>query len=142
MYTADVSHIEPYLNELMERRATDLHIAAGSHPMIRIDGSLQPIDGSELLTPEESTVVVDRLIGPDDLDRFNEDRQLDFSFPWGDQARFRANAYYQRNSPAVRLRVIPTDNPTPQPVGLPDALQKEVNKPHRTVLAPGRTGPA
>jgi hypothetical protein len=64
VYTADVSHIEPYLNELMERRATDLHIAAGSHPMIRIDGSLQPIDGSEVLTPEESTVIVDRLIGP------------------------------------------------------------------------------
>ena len=69
--------------------------------MIRIDGSLLPIDGSEVLTPEESKVIVDRLIGPDDLDRFNEDRQLDFSFPWGDQARFRANAYYQRNSPCL-----------------------------------------
>jgi twitching motility protein PilT len=111
VYTADVSHIEAYLNELMERRATDLHIAAGSHPMIRIDGSLQPIDGSEVLTPEESTVIVDRLIGPDDLDRFNEDRQLDFSFPWGDQARFRANAYYQRNSPAVALRLDPHRHP-------------------------------
>jgi twitching motility protein PilT len=140
VYTADVSHIEPYLNELMERRATDLHIAAGSHPMIRIDGSLQPIDGSEVLTPEESTVIVDRLIGPDDLDRFNEDRQLDFSFPWGDQARFRANAYYQRNSPAVALRLIPTDIPTPQQLGLPDVWQKIVKKPHGLVLATGPTG--
>jgi Tfp pilus assembly ATPase PilU len=61
VYTADVSHIEAYLNELMERRATDLHIAAGSPPMIRIDGSLQPIDGSEPLTPEETTLIVDRL---------------------------------------------------------------------------------
>ena len=114
MYTADVSHIEAYLNELMERRATDLHIAAGSPPMIRIDGSLQPLHGSEPLTPEETTLIVDRLVGPDDLDRFNEDRQLDFSFPWGDQARFSANAYYQRNSPAVALRLIPTHIPTPQ----------------------------
>ena len=87
MYTADVSPIEAYLNELMERRATDLHIAAGSHPMIRIDGSLQPINGSEPLTADETTMIVDRLVGPNDLDRFNEDRQLDFSFPWADRAR-------------------------------------------------------
>ena len=141
MYTADVSHIEAYLNELMERRATDLHIAAGSPPMIRIDGSLQPLHGSEPLTPEETTLIVDRLVGPDDLDRFNEDRQLDFSFPWGDQARFRANAYYQRNSPAVALRLIPTDIPTPQQLGLPDVWQKIVKKPHGLVLATGPTGP-
>jgi twitching motility protein PilT len=113
VYTADVSHIEVYLNELMERRATDLHIAAGSHPMIRIDGSLQPIKGSEPLTPEQTTMIIDRLVGPHDLDRFNQDRQLDFSFPWADRARFRANAYYQRNSPAVALRLIPTEIPHP-----------------------------
>ena len=140
MYTADVSHIEAYLNELMERRATDLHIAAGSQPMIRIDGSLQPIDGSEPLTPEQTTMIVDRLVGPNDLDRFNEDRQLDFSFPWEDRARFRANAYYQRNSPAVALRLIPTDIPTPQQLGLPDIWQKIVKKPHGLVLATGPTG--
>ena len=140
MYTADVSHIEDYLNELMERRATDLHIAAGSHPMVRIDGSLQPIDGSEPLTPEQTTMIVDRLIGPNDLDRFNEDRQLDFSFPWADRARFRANAYYQRGTPAVALRLIPTDIPTPQQLGLPDVWQKIVKKPHGLVLATGPTG--
>ena len=92
MYTADVSHIEPYLNELMERRATDLHIAAGSPPMIRMEGAPRPINGPEPLTPEETTLIVDRLVGPNDIDRFNEDRQLDFSFPWADRARFSSNA--------------------------------------------------
>ena len=71
---------------------------------------------------DETTLIVDRLVGPNDIDRFNEDRQLDFSFPWADRARFRANAYYQRNSPAVALRLIPTEIPTPQQLGLPDVF--------------------
>ncbi|MEZ5381515.1 MAG: type IV pilus twitching motility protein PilT [Microthrixaceae bacterium] len=140
MHTADVSHIETYLEELMERRATDLHVSAGSHPMIRVDGSLQPIHGSEPLTANETTVIVDRLIGPDEYERFKDERQLDFSFPWGDRARFRANAYYQRDTPAVALRLIPTEIPTPVQLGLPDVWQKIVKKPHGLVLATGPTG--
>ena len=71
------------------------------------------------------------------------DRQVDFSFAWagaGPQARFRANAFLQKEHPALALRLIPGDIPTPEQIGLPHATAGLVTRPHGLVLMTGPTG--
>ena len=90
--------IEPYLSKLWECGATDLLITADAVPFMRVDGSLSPVDGASLLTASEAELLIKSLLGSELSARLEAEREVDLSFAWGEWARFRANAFYQRGS--------------------------------------------
>lgn len=132
--------MEHLLRYLWDTHATDLHIATGTVPRVRIDGKLFAVPEESPSTEPFVVSVLEGIIHGQDRDRFEDDRQLDFAFTWGGQARFRANAFFQMDRPALALRLIPTEIPSPEQLGLPPATASLVTRPHGLVLMTGPTG--
>ena len=136
----DTTVLDPYLRYLWDTQATDLHLSVGTEPRVRIDGALYAIPDQAPV--EEATLVriLEGLIHGKDRDTYEDERQLDFAFTWGGTARFRANAYFQLDRPALALRLIPTEIPSPDQLGLPASTAGLLNRPHGLVLVTGPTG--
>ena len=140
MHPPDTAPIDQLLRYLWDNHATDLHLCAGTYPRVRIDGKLFAIPESERVTIEFVDRVLAGLLAETDSDTFLADRQLDFAFTWATNARFRANAYFQMDRPALALRLIPTQIPTPEDIGLPASTAAMLTRPHGLVLMTGPTG--
>ena len=136
----DTRAIDSYLRVLWNRGGTDLLITALAPPLGRVDGRLVPVEGVAPLSPEETAQIVDSLLDPDGRTRFVQDKQVDFSFEWGGVARMRANAFIQRGTSALSLRVIPHEIPTFEQLGLPPIIDRLVDLPQGLVLVTGPTG--
>lgn len=95
------------LVDTARENASDLHIAVGRRPALRIDGSLVPLEKEPIVTPEVSEGLVTSLLTPTQAELFKKERQLDFAYSLEDKARFRVNVYYQKGYVAAALRLIP-----------------------------------
>jgi twitching motility protein PilT len=135
---ARVSHL---LEQLWERGATDLLLTVGAPPLMRLNGDLQPVNGDEALTPEDTDSLLAAVLSSQGRAPFtDDDRELDFSFTWRDQARIRGNAYRQRGNVAVALRLIPHEIPSFEWLGVPEPVQKWAELRRGLVLVTGPTG--
>src|SRR3712207_3776477 len=94
------------LIQVMEREASDLHLTAGSPPMIRHHGQLRDLDYPRL-TPQLCREVVYSILTNEQRQRLETDWQIDFAYSIPGRARFRVNAYFQRASIGAALRLIP-----------------------------------
>lgn len=140
MHPLDLTLLDPWLRYLWDTSATDLHFSVGSVPRVRIDGRLLPIPEAAPTDEPSLSAMISGLLVPEDREHYERDRQLDFAFSWGDVARFRANAFFQKGEPALALRLIPSGIPTPDQLGLPAATADLVQLPHGLVLVTGPTG--
>jgi twitching motility protein PilT len=138
--TVHLDLIDKYLAEVWDSRGTDLLLTVGAPPMARIDGELRPIDDEGELTDADLDAFVRSLVSTDVFQRLHESRELDLSFEWDGKARFRGNAFYQRGSLALALRVIPNEIPSFDDLGLPSAVQTLAKLPQGLVLFTGPTG--
>ena len=127
------------LIQVMERDASDLHLTAGSPPMIRHHGRLHALDYPKL-TPQLTREVVYSILTNEQRQRLETDWQIDFAYSIPGRARFRVNAYFQRASIGAALRLIPSDMPKLESLGLPKTLDSFVDKPRGFVLVTGPTG--
>jgi twitching motility protein PilT len=93
-----------------------------------------------VLTRDDTEMIVKRILTPDLYNAFVEALQVDFSFTWKEHARIRGNAYVQRGTPAVSLRIIPLAIPTLDDLGLPQSVAKFAEEPSGLVLTTGPTG--
>jgi twitching motility protein PilT len=132
--------IDRFLEELWERKGTDLLLTAGSPPLIRVDGEMRPIDGVEALNPDQIEKSLSTLFTDELWRDFRLAKEVDFSFNWKDLARFRGNAFHQRHSAALALRLIPFEIPTMDELGLPPAVEDLVRLPQGLILVTGPTG--
>jgi twitching motility protein PilT len=139
MGEVNTSPIDNYLSELWQRDGTDLLLTAGAPPMLRIDGRIERI-ASHPLRPEDMTRIVRGVLAGELWDQFGADREIDFSFNWEDKARFRGNAFHQRGSTALSLRLIPYRIPSFGELGLPRVIDNWVDLPQGLVLVTGPTG--
>ena len=140
MEGADLVEIDSLLWELWNQRGTDLLFTAGVPPLIRVDGSLRPVEGSEVLRPSDIELIVTSMLSDAQRRDFSTQKDLDFSFGWGDRARFRGNVFMQRGSMGMALRLIPFEIPTFEQLGLPPVIERFVRAPRGLVLATGPTG--
>jgi twitching motility protein PilT len=127
------------LLQVMERNASDLHLTAGSPPMIRISGKLQAMDYPKL-TPQVTREVVYSILSNDQRQRLENDWQIDLAYSIPGKARFRVNAYMQRASLSAAFRLIPQHMPNLRDLGLPTVLEDFTKKPRGFVLVTGPTG--
>jgi len=132
--------IESLLEEVIRKKASDLHIQVGLPPMLRIDGVLVPIMGVPEL--DESTVetLVFTILDQDQRQILLKDKEFDFSFTFGNLGRFRVNAYHERGNLAAALRLIPNEILTTTELGLPNTVMNFSEYPRGLVLITGPTG--
>ncbi len=135
-----IDDIDPWLEELWATNGTDLLLTAGAPPLVRIDGQIQPVKGEEPLTPARVERIVMAVMGDDLVVKFREEREIDFAFSWRNQARLRCNAFHQRDTCAMALRVIPYEIPGFDELGIPPAVERLVNLPMGLVIVTGPTG--
>ena len=127
------------LMQVMEREASDLHLTAGSPPMIRHHGRLHALD-YPLMTPQTTREVIYSILTNDQRQRLETDWQIDLAYSIPGKARFRVNAYFQRASLSAAFRLIPQDMPKLASLGLPETLVDFTKKPRGFVLVTGPTG--
>src|SRR5436190_16397566 len=95
------------LLEIVDRRASDLHLTAGAPPMVRVRGRLTPMEGQPVLTPTDTRELIYSILTNDQRQRLETNWQLDFAYQIPGRARFRVNAYFQRAALGAAFRLIP-----------------------------------
>lgn len=132
--------IEVLLEEVVRKKASDLHLQVGLPPMLRIDGTLVAVHGADLLTEETLETLVFAILDEDQKQILLKDKEFDFSFAFGDLGRFRVNAFHERGNMAAALRLIPNEILSVEQLGLPAVVSKFANYPRGLVLVTGPTG--
>lgn len=132
--------IRELLGKTIELTASDLHITVGAPATLRIKGDLTPVPNAPILGPAEVETLVFELLSEDQKDLLLTQKELDFSFAYGEEARFRVNAFHQRGYLAVSLRRIPLKIPTIEELNLPPKLVEFCNLPQGFILVTGPTG--
>jgi len=127
------------LEEMIPKRASDLHLTAGVPPMYRIDGSMEPTV-HEVLSPEATASLAYSVLSDEQRKRFETTRELDFSFGVKGLSRFRANVFLQRGVVSVVIRQIPYDIIAMEKLGLPNVVREFTMRQKGFVLVTGPTG--
>ena len=125
---------------VLDHRASDLHITAGAAPTIRVRGHLKPLEGFPKLTQQDTRELIYGILNGDQRARFERERQIDFAYQIPGAARFRVNAYQQRLAAGAAFRLIPTEIPPIDSLGLPPVVKELVKKPRGLVRVTGPTG--
>lgn len=135
-----IEAIAAYLTELWELRGSDILLTSEVPPLLRVDGAMRPADGATVLHPKDLERIILSVLPAEIAESFRVEKDADFSFSWGDLARFRGNVFIQRGSMAMALRLIPFKIPSFEELGLPSVVEKFVRQPRGLVLATGPTG--
>jgi twitching motility protein PilT len=128
------------LLEVVSRRASDLHLSAGTHPTLRVRGRLTQLPDYPVLTSTDTREIVYSILSNNQRQRLETDWQLDFAYSIPGHARFRVNAYYQRGAIGAAFRLIPHGLTSIDELGLPPVVHEFARKPRGFVLVTGPTG--
>jgi len=127
------------LEQMVRMGASDLHLTAGSPPVVRVDGKLQRM-AYDMLTSEETKKIAYSMLNEKQKLKFEQNWELDFSFGIESMSRFRANIFMQRGNAAVALRQIPYEIRSFEQLGLPKVIADFAKLPRGLVLVTGPTG--
>jgi len=134
-------HVE--MNDLLQlavdEGASDLHLAVGLPPMLRLSGTLEPLDAPPL-QPEDTERLMKSITSPDHQQKVREHGGTDFGFSFGDAARFRVSVFKQKGNVGLVLRQIPSTLLTLEQIGLPTQIQEQLFRPRGLILVTGPTG--
>ncbi|MBI4118178.1 MAG: PilT/PilU family type 4a pilus ATPase [Parcubacteria group bacterium] len=120
--------IERLADTVSKEGGSDLHLHDGGHPIIRVAGSLIPLVKEPVLSVTDMQGIAEYLLGKERYERFLLEREIDFSYTTtkdggGEKARFRGNAYFERGSISIALRLIPAKIQTLDELNLPKTLE-------------------
>lgn len=132
--------IDSLIAYIIKEQASDLHLIAGCVPTMRVHGLLYPIPGAGVLTSEDIQESLKKIMRPEQYESLSVNKELDFSFVYSDQARFRANCYTQKGSTAAAFRLIPLELPDLYNLKLPPIVNSFTNLRQGLVLVTGPTG--
>jgi twitching motility protein PilT len=132
--------MDGFLDQLWTAGGSDLLVSAGLEPQIRVNGSLRSLPGVAALTTDDTQALLAEVLTADQLAVFTNRHEYDFSFSWGHEARIRGNAFRQRGSIAMALRLIAYDIPTMKDLDCPAIFETFVALHQGLVLVTGPTG--
>lgn len=132
--------IENLLEECVRRRASDIHIQSGLQPILRISGALTPIVNAPVLNEQMVRELVFATLDEEQRKKLLKDKEFDYSFAFGDLARFRVNAFHERGKLAAAFRLIPSQIRTINELGMPNIVESFADFPRGLVLVTGPTG--
>jgi len=140
MYKASELELNKLLSIVLERDASDLHLVVGEPPIIRVDTQLMRLDNYQVLSNDVIKDLLDVLMTPEQKKMFDDQMQMDLSYAFKDQIRFRVNIYRQRGVLAIALRVVPNHIKALEELNLPAMLKKFTERKQGLVLMVGPTG--
>ncbi len=128
------------LHQMVDIKASDVHITAGFPPAVRDRGQIKPMEGFPKLNSQQTREVVYSILNDDQRKRFENNKQLDFAYAIPGVARFRVNCYFQRGSVSAAFRLVPQEIPSLETLGVPQILRDLTRKPRGFILVTGPTG--
>jgi twitching motility protein PilT len=132
-------NVRDVLEKMIAARASDLHLKAGTPPVVRVDGILYTLD-VPAPTAQELRDTSSQLLNDEQRLYFSTHNEIDFAFGVSGLARFRANIFMQRGTPALALRHVPVEVPGIEDLLLPQAVRELAFSPRGLILVTGRTG--
>jgi twitching motility protein PilT len=132
--------LQTLIDLLINEKASDMHFAVDSHPLIRVSGTLIPLVKKPILTAADVTAFAKVLMRPDQFERLALRQEVDFSFENTQSIRFRGNAFFQRGRLSVALRLIPNVIRTFEELNLPPILESFTQRPQGFFLCVGPVG--
>lgn len=140
MSTIHQAQLIEFLEATIKERASDLHISVGYPPMLRVVGRLIPLLKTKKLLAEDTWNLAQILMNEEQKTRFLKEKEIDFSYKFKDQVRFRINIFFQRGNVSIALRLIPAKIKTVEELGLPTILHKLTKASQGLVLVTGPSG--
>src|SRR5262245_27509661 len=119
---SQILYIDGLLTQAVEREASDLHVSAGSPPVIRVNGHLERLPSAPVMEPDVIRQLLYRILTTEQQKLLETKRQFDFSYSIPGLARFRVNAYFQKASMGAAFRQIPARIKTLEELGMPERL--------------------
>lgn len=132
--------LDSLLEKTVKLGATDLHLCAGSPPLMRLGSKLEKVSGTDSLSAEEIYAIIESCVEPDKLEKLHRKKDIDFSYSRGGLGRFRCNVYKQRGTYAMAVRMLPLVIPEFSTLCLPDTILRFTTKTSGLVLFTGATG--
>lgn len=132
--------IIPYLKFVIEKDASDIFFSAGIPVKVKLHGAAKPV-GKGVLTPELTKAAAYGIMNEEQIEQFEKTRDLDFAISMPDNSgRFRVNAFYQKNTVGMVLRLIPSKIPSAKDLNLPGVLLDLIMNKRGLILMVGGTG--
>ena len=135
-----LSHLKQLLEVVVKEEASDLLISVGHPPMIRITGQLVPLTKEKEISAADSNELAFVLMDEVKKKKFQELREIDFSYAFEDKARFRVNIFFQMDKISLALRLIPAKIKTIEELSLPPVLHEFTARSQGLVLFTGASG--
>src|SRR3954447_12349721 len=133
--------LDSALRYLIQKEGSDFHLKVPARPLIRVHGKLEPIEGSDPLTPEDTERIMRQMLkDPKKLEEFAAEREVDYAYAVPGLARFRVNAFSQRGSISLVIRAIPINIMTIEDLTLPPVIRDLADEERGIVLLTGTTG--
>ncbi|CAM5778205.1 type IV pilus twitching motility protein PilT [Cellulomonas persica] len=132
--------IDEVLTRMVELGASDVHLTTGAMPMVRVSGSLKPLEGFGQMSPEPLRRTLYSILTQKQRETFEANLELNFSYAVRGLARFRVNIYQQRESIGAAFRVIPYEIKPLEDLGVPAVVGNFAGLPRGLVLVTGPTG--
>lgn len=131
--------IEEVLETAGKAEASDVHLTVGVPPKMRVNGKLVTMEFPKLM-PEDTHNMASQILSEVQMEKFKEIGEFDMSFSIAQLGRYRVNAYKQRGSVALALRLVATEVPSPEKLGVPSSVIDLYNRKRGLVLVTGPTG--
>lgn len=131
--------IEEILTAAKEAGASDVHLTVGIPPKMRVNGNLVTMDFPKML-PADTLDVVLSIMTESQRDRYEEKGEYDMSYAVPNVARYRVNVFKQRGSAALAFRVVSTEIPSPEKLGVPESVIELYQRKRGLILVTGPTG--
>ena len=133
-------HVNDLLKIAVESGASDLHLKAGSYPMMRVRGTLVPATEDKRLDHDDMVSIAAAVLPTGHREKFKENREVDLAYSVAGLGRFRCNTFQQRGTIGMIFRVIPMKIATIDELALPQVLKKIAQEERGLVLVTGTTG--
>lgn len=132
--------LKELLKVMMRSGASDLHIRAGSKPILRVNTQLKVAGKFANISPEDGEKLIEDICSEEELQEYKKNKEVDMSLSVAGVARFRVNIFQQRNTVNIVMRLVPTQSPTIEELQLPESLKKISSQQRGIALVTGTTG--
>ncbi len=137
---AEGATLDDYLRAMVSIGASDLHLSSGEYPMVRQDGDMIRLEGTQPMTPAVMRAMADPIFAERNREEYEKTNDTDLGYEIGGLCRFRVNVFADRKGPGMVIRVIPSEILTAEQLGLPEAVLSLCKLPKGLVLVTGPTG--
>lgn len=137
---SDTLIVNNILNAFLERKGTDLHLIAGSNPVIRVDGKIVTMTEGQVMNPDTIEGIAGSFLNKEQLEKLYKDKELSTVYSWANRARFRVKFFYQKGYLAISFRLVPPYIRSPKELRIPAAILQLLNRDKGLIIITGPFG--